>query len=287
MRLAAAATPLLILTAVVCQAQSDNSPHFEVVSIKRATGFGRFSGGPGSERATYEGTTLETLINEVYRLGVGQISGPSWIKTEFYSVTAKLPPDTTHEQYQQMMANLLAERFGLVIHHVTKEFPGYDLTVAPGGPRLTPSAPEEVTEALPAAGPRSFEHPMPDANGFPVLPPGSIWATQNDGEIMKMTFRRVTMRFLADRLRGTLSGPGQVQIVPVTDRTGLIGRYDFQLAIPTPAMWVTGRTNDGPDVGPPDISAALEKQLGLKLNPVKTKLDYIVVDKANKIPTEN
>jgi uncharacterized protein (TIGR03435 family) len=47
-------------------------------------------------------------------------------------------------------------------------------------------------------------------------------------------------------------------------------------------------TADGdPTVGPRDISAALEKQLGLKLNAVKTKLDFIVVDHANKVPTDN
>ncbi|MGA3187658.1 MAG: DUF3738 domain-containing protein [Bryobacteraceae bacterium] len=47
-------------------------------------------------------------------------------------------------------------------------------------------------------------------------------------------------------------------------------------------------TRDGdPSVGPSDISAALEKQLGLKLKAVKTKLDFIVVDHVNKALTEN
>jgi uncharacterized protein (TIGR03435 family) len=38
---------------------------------------------------------------------------------------------------------------------------------------------------------------------------------------------------------------------------------------------------------PQDISAALEKQLGLKLKAVKTKLDFIVIDHVNKVPTDN
>ena len=49
-------------------------------------------------------------------------------------MTAKLPPGTTVEQYRQMMANLLAERFGLICHRVTKDFAGYEITVAKGGP---------------------------------------------------------------------------------------------------------------------------------------------------------
>jgi uncharacterized protein (TIGR03435 family) len=34
-----------------------------------------------------------------------------------------------------------------------------------------------------------------------------------------------------------------------------------------------------------DIASAVEKQLGLKLTPTKAKLDVIVVDRAEKVPT--
>ena len=37
------------------------------------------------------------------------------------------------------MANLLAERFGLVYHREMKDFPGYAIVVAKGGPQLTPT----------------------------------------------------------------------------------------------------------------------------------------------------
>jgi len=245
---------VLILACAYCPAQSDQSlhfevasTHFEVASIKSATRPGIFSGGPGSERATYGGTTLETLIATAYDLGLGQVAGPSWIYTDWWALTVKLPPGTTADQFRQMLANLLAERFGLVIHRVTKEVIGYELTVAPGGPKLTPAKPEPGV-------------------------PGMSWDCQKDGNTTHMTFRRTTMAFLDYQVKSILSGSGPDETIPVIDRTGLTGNFDFDLEIPTNG------------VDPSNISNALGKQLGLKLNPAKAWLSYIFVDHV-KAPT--
>src|SRR5260370_41465363 len=107
---------VLLLGCAYCPAQSDQSPHFEVASIKSATRPGIFSGGPGSERATYGGTTLEILIRYAYDLGLGQVAGPSCIYTDWWAVTAKLPPGTTTSHFRQRRADLPAERVWLVSH---------------------------------------------------------------------------------------------------------------------------------------------------------------------------
>jgi uncharacterized protein (TIGR03435 family) len=191
-----------------------------------------------------------------------------------------------------MMANLLTERFGLVAHRVATDVTGYELTVAPGGPkRLTPASP--VPDAPQDA---SFERPKPDASGYPVLGSGFTLASDSDNGMMKTSFR-VSMASLARWVRMTLFESAFGETVPVEDHTGLSGTFDFHLEIPQPAMRLpaflrnrTGQTltRDGdPGVGPRDIAAALEKQLGLRLTPVKTKLDFIVVDRVNKVPTEN
>jgi uncharacterized protein (TIGR03435 family) len=80
---------------------------------------------------------------------------------------------------------------------------------------------------------------------------------------------------------------------PVIDKTGLTGRYDFTLeftldmtGIALPAGFSTAADNNATDPGS-DIVSAVEKQLGLKLTPAKGKLDVIVVDRAEKTPTEN
>ena len=87
---------------------------------------------------------------------------------------------------------------------------------------------------------------------------------------------------------------------PVIDKTGLTGKYDFTLeftpdlsgiALPPPPPGVgsgPGAASPGVASDPPtSIPSAVEKQLGLKLTSTKGKLDVIVVDRAEKIPTEN
>lgn len=65
---------------------------------------------------------------------------------------------------------------------------------------------------------------------------------------------------------------------PVVDKTGLTGTYDFTLSY-APA-------ND-PNSNLPDFFTALQEQLGLKLQPDKVPVDFLVVDHVDKIPTEN
>ena len=249
---------VVALACVSCIAQSDLSPHFEVASVNSAAEkrFGRFSGGPGSsdpERITYESTTLEILIRNAYKLEPYpfQISGPAWLTTEWYSVTAKLPPGTTVEQYRQMMANLLAERFGLVCHRVMKDFAGYEITVAKGGPKLTPS----VSNSDEFAG---------------------FWGSRNGNGTMKYKFTRTSMRVLTNRLSIMMR-----MTAPVVDRTGISGKFDFNLDVETPP-----RSSDLDD-NSSSISDALQSQLGLKLNRVKVPLEVLVIDHAERLPAAN
>ncbi len=65
---------------------------------------------------------------------------------------------------------------------------------------------------------------------------------------------------------------------PVVDKTGLTGIYDFRLSY--------APTND-PSSSLPDLFTALQEQLGLKLESQKVPVEMLVVDHADKIPTEN
>jgi len=68
---------------------------------------------------------------------------------------------------------------------------------------------------------------------------------------------------------------------PVVDKTGLPSTYTFTLEW-TPAVGERGLLPN-PDVAPldpngPSIFSALQEQLGLRLEPAKTTLDYLVID---------
>jgi uncharacterized protein (TIGR03435 family) len=96
---------------------------------------------------------------------------------------------------------------------------------------------------------------------------------------------------LAGRLGGWTSHP-------IVDRTGLAGRFDFVLEF-TPDMsrfqLPPGAAAPPAAGGPSDVASdpgsdaahAVEKQLGLKLTEAKAMLDVIVIDHAEKTPTEN
>ena len=256
-----------------------------------------FSQDPG--RVSWTRIDLTTLISDAYDVRRDQITGPDWLGgRDSYAVSAKFPSGGTRSQYPQMMASLLAERFGLVIHRITKDVTGYELIIAPGGTKqLTPANDETATDAPPTApGRGAFERPKPDANGFPVIRSGMRWGSFFDNGMRKTTFRQCDMAVLAAHLRSVLSTSASGETVPVTDQTGISGKFDFHLEVPAPGRRLPGQVGlqtgqdvgaGDPDVGPRDISAALEKQLGLKLKALKTKLDFIVVDHVNKVPTDN
>lgn len=259
--------------------QGNPSPHFEVASVKQATGNkpGLFSGGPGSsdpERVTYDGTTLEVLIQNAYGVMPDQISGPDWLRSERYTVTAKLPPGTTGEQFREMMANLLAERFGLVVHRVPKVVSGYNLEIMPGGPKLGPAV-EKTERFAPFSGRRG------------------------DDGLMRYTFENTSMATLANRLGSVLATGRPVargsrpETVRVVDQTGVTGRFDFKLEFPAPSVpGLPGLSStNGANVDPEDVPAlvndALKKQLGLKLTATKISLDMVIVDHAERVPAAN
>ena len=57
-------------------------------------------------------------------------------------VEAKMPVDTTREQFNVMLQNLLADRLGLKVHWATQQIDMYKLVVAKGGPKFKVAAPD-------------------------------------------------------------------------------------------------------------------------------------------------
>lgn len=306
---------------------ADKSLTFDVASIKPAAmptpnGRGMImmrppSGGPGTKdpgRINYPIISLKNLIMNAYDVKDFQISGPPFLDSERFEITATMPADTTKEQFRVMLQNLLAERFKLAIHRESKELPMYSLTVAKGGPKLTaaqeapPPKEGEDPAALPPPPPPGQIKMGPD--GFPILPSallggrGGIFIMGMPGR-MRLNAQRATMKELADNLTSRLARP-------VTDETGLTGKYDFTLTFSTEGlgammgpggpmpgggggrmMVADGPGGDGRDQfkpegeAPPDVFRAVQAQLGLKLDAKKGAVQLIVIEHIEKAPTEN
>jgi uncharacterized protein (TIGR03435 family) len=198
-------------------------------------------------RITYQNTTLLDVLMRAYDVKRRQISGPAWLGSETYDIVATLPAGAPKEQIPAMLQNLLAERFKMTVHVENRQERIYALTVGKN-PHLKKSEDTESTSV-------SF-----DAKGH----------TEFIGYTLP-AFAGVLTNFL-DR--------------SVVDSTGLEGRFDIsthlEIALPNPP----GAASPDAADAPPSLSTAMQ-ELGLKLEVREGAVKYIVIDKAEKVPTAN
>jgi uncharacterized protein (TIGR03435 family) len=285
----------LCFVAIAC-AQSNVT--FEVASVKASPPvqpgarvyFGPPRGGPGTSdpgQITWTYATLMAVLTTAYDVKAYQINGPAWLTNERYDFAVKLPAEATKEQARAMWQNLLAERFALKLHHESKEFAVDDLVVGKGGSKLKVSNDDTDTAALP--GP-------PKVNDKGELSGPGLVARIMIGPKGVGTAHAIakaqTLAPLAAMLGNQLGRP-------VLDKTGLTGKYDFELdfspdlkglALPPPpaggGAGLTGPADSATDASP-DLTTAVQQQLGLKLVAGKANLDVLTIDKIEKTPTAN
>lgn len=209
-------------------------------------------------------TTASSMIFDAYGpLEYQQISGwPKWSDSALFDVQAKidhdhvvalqkLSPKDQSRQRQLMLRALLADRFGLRVHHEFRTLPIYELVIAKGGCKMKASdAPETNVNGIGRL----------TAQGMPIA---------DLVRLLDLFVHRV-----------------------VVDKTGLSGRYDFDL------RWTPDNLADLLKSGPPEyrwrlpkvsgpsIFTALQEQLGLRLNPTKGPVDVLVIDQLKR-PSPN
>jgi uncharacterized protein (TIGR03435 family) len=265
-------------------------PEFEVATI-RPSAQGLEDGATAGVRidgAQFRAATLtlKDYIGTAYRVKLYQISGPDWIGSDRFDISATLPPGTT-TQIPEMMQHLLEDRFQLKIHRDKKDFPVYVLEVAKGGLKMQANAPDPNAED--AKAPLTISG-SGSAQGISVnLGRGSSYAFANN----KFEAKRVTMATLAEILERFVDRP-------IVDLTDLKGSYDFALDITDEdyrVMLIRAGVNSGVSL-PPQALRLLDgastaslfdamQKVGLKLDARKAPLDVVVVDDARKTPTDN
>jgi uncharacterized protein (TIGR03435 family) len=58
---------------------------------------------------------LHALLRRAYDTYF-EIRGPDWLSDHLVDVEATMPPNTTKEQFAEMLRNLIVERFALTLH---------------------------------------------------------------------------------------------------------------------------------------------------------------------------
>jgi uncharacterized protein (TIGR03435 family) len=227
----------------------DADPDWDVVTVKPSDPNNADTGFWVRERQLeIKGKTAEQLLLYGYGLHESQVlNAPDWMRTERWHVEgfAGLPGQPNREQMGSLVRKLLAERFGLVMHHDQREMRVFALVAAKGGSKMTLSADDP-------SGPMHENDSQ--SGGQAVMRVKNV----SMGELAGML-----MRLFLDR--------------PVVDQTGRTRRYDFEL------RWTQDETRAPTDgSASPGLFTAIQEQLGLKLEPARAPADVLVVDKVER-----
>jgi uncharacterized protein (TIGR03435 family) len=283
---------LVIVGAAAAFAQNSPRPEFEVATIRPSAQSPAegVTAGVRIDGAQFHSAylTLRDYLSLAYRVKVYQISGPDWISSDRFDISATLPPGST-TQVPEMMQRLLEERFQIRMHREKRDFPVYVLEVAKGGLK--------IQEAGPDPGPANADGKAPvnitgsgNAQGVSVnLGRGASYTFSNN----KFEGKRLTTTVIAGTLERFMDRP-------MLDMTDLNGVYDITLDVTQEdyrAMLIHAAVAAGVTLPPealrildgaslPSLFEAVQK-LGLRLDTRKAPLDMIVVDDGRKTPTDN
>jgi uncharacterized protein (TIGR03435 family) len=242
---------LLVLSTCLACAQTAPAPlSFEVAAIKPNTS-GQSGSGEHSDKGVIliTNASLKQLVERAYDVRDFSFSGPDWLSTMHFDITAKPPANFVYrEQYRPMLQTLLAERFKLVVHRESKVTTGYALVRGKGDVK--------------------FQQVETGDGG-----------TSSNSERGRYDGKRTTMVGFADYLQRQLNEP-------VVDKTDLPGIFHIQLQY-SPTQTPAGPDSPPPDNDGPSIYTALQEQLGLRLVSQKVQVQIVVVDHIEKTPTEN
>jgi uncharacterized protein (TIGR03435 family) len=257
--------------------------------------------------------SLFDMVAMAYKVKSYQIQGPDTLRAQRFDVLAKMPPGATKDDVPAMLQKLLADRFKLQIHRETKEHAVWGLVVAKGGIKMKPAvADEPVAEghtgppgeggAVMGQGDNAVRVKV-DADGrggvAQTAKNGKIKTTMNPDNSLHYAVDKMDMPGLCDTFSAFLDKP-------VVDMTELKGQYQVAFDLSMADLMAVARKNGAGALlgggGAPDASKSAAESasepggstilsavgpLGLKLEPRKAPLENIVIDHAEKMPTEN
>ena len=228
---------------------------FEVVSIKPNNSMS-FSSQSRTDGGMLTGTnlSLRSLILRAYGIKDYQLEGPDSLGSEHFDISARIPEEVAaqhggHEKYKAAFESMMQSMLAERFKLVAHR----DRKVM-GAYALVIGKNGIKFKEVPPGGPRN----------------SSTHNTHFTGTGVSM-----------DDLAAVLS---QHTEIPVLDFTGLKGVYDLKLD------WQEEQAaRDNADAPPsaPGITEAVEEQLGLKMERRKAPVEVLVVDRIEKVPTEN
>jgi uncharacterized protein (TIGR03435 family) len=250
---------LSTLLATAAFAQNPAPPSFEVASVKinRQAPFVDRALTARGDTLAMRNLTLRVIAASAYNLPWSQIAGPSWIDSDRFDIVAKAGKPLTEDEMRPMLQSLLAERFHFLSHRETRGVDALALLVPKGGHKMTPSKKND-------GSPESRQDP--------------VRGTVIEGAT------------LAELCENLSHDPDSI---PVVDLTGLTGRFDFALnmkkyqdAMHARAMSEPRPTSEA-ELRLSFLQDLISGELGLRLEPRRAPVEFLVIDRADQKPTEN
>ncbi len=310
--------PLAALAASAAFAQAPAAPlAFEVATIKPAepitpaqiqSGKVHLGLSVDAARVDIGYMSLYDLIAAAYKVKAYQVEGPDSLKSQRFDILAKMPAGATKDDVPVMLQALLKERFKLEFHHDKKEHSVSALIAGKGGPKMKEAEPDEpVKEGEPAplakgetvvgAG-DSTVRIKSSANGTSGVATsaktGAVKYSVSPDGMVHYEYSKLDMPTLCDALSRFVG-------TPVIDMTDLQAKYQVALDFSAQDLIAVARkagidipagaapappAGEASDPGSTSLFGAIQR-LGLKLESRKLPIDVIVVDRAEKMPTDN
>jgi uncharacterized protein (TIGR03435 family) len=262
MRFGAAAITLLL--AIATQAQQAVRPKFEITSLKLSAASGKPFIESHAPLIAVKQTTARNLIRMAYLVRDFQVGGgPAWANSDRYDIEVKAEGKSFRGEWPQtsglILRAILEDRFQLKLHREPKEIPVYALTIDKRGLRMRES------KAANCAPFRWYRDPPANRNS-----PDFCGAIEG-GPNLQLNRTLDAFGISIPELAGFLSSNLDRLVI---DRTGRSRRYDLHLEWDrNAALQPLASTDAGPS-----LFAAVEDQLGLKLESSEGSVEVLVID---------
>jgi uncharacterized protein (TIGR03435 family) len=273
------------VTLLICGAlfgEPDAAPKFEIADVhasaKGRNIFGRGGGLARGGRFEMKSSTMVDLIRSAYGYSNDRIlEGPNWIDMDRFDVIAKVPAGTPPDVQKAMLQSLLEDRFALKVRKEDRPLPNYALIV---GKKPLMKAADGSGES--GCKPKAAAGSAPGPEGSIRIGLNGVQFTLAPGGLIEYNCRNMTMADFAGGLR-QMFGVGDLGQGPVKDETGIEGIWNFDLRFSIGFIGLLGQ-QAGDRI---TIAEAVEKQLGLKLDKRMVPTPVLVVESANRKPTDN
>ena len=175
---------------------------------------------------------------------------PAWAESDHFDIDATTDSDTDSAVMNgPLLKALLEDRFKLKIRQDVRPGPAFALTAAPGGPKLQPATPGNCERCL---------------RGVSIQSKNVLLNSQ-----------QTTLDQFAKLLSSIL-------MLPVMNRTGIEGVFDFRLEFAPDETTPDLPVRDRPGDTAPSLFTALEQQFGLMFEPTRADYEYLVVEHVEK-----